>query len=301
MAEMTVAGLRVILEVARTGSFSAAAVSLGYTQSAISRQVAATEQAAASPLFTRHARGVRPTPAGEVLLRHAGRVIDSVAAAEQELAGMRDRLAGRLMVGGFPTACAALIPRAMASLRREHPALAVRLLEAPTPQQLRALRRRRLEVAVVAAGAGLPDLDLDALELHKLRSARGAGIAVAEDHQLASRGWVTPDDLTHQPWIVGAGSDGSPEFGAWPEIEEPSIAYAVRDWPTRLGLVASGLGIALVPGMAADLVPQGVRWIPVRSGTQGLGRTVWAATSNDPSPGAVAMIQALQRHATAMT
>ena len=73
MSELTLAGLGVVLEVARTGSFSAAAERLGYTQSAVSRQVAVTEKAAGAPLFERHARGVRLTSAGEVLVRHAGK------------------------------------------------------------------------------------------------------------------------------------------------------------------------------------------------------------------------------------
>jgi DNA-binding transcriptional LysR family regulator len=143
MSELTLAGLRVVLEVARTGSFSAAAERLGYTQSAVSRQVAVTEKAAGAPLFERHARGVRLTAAGEVLVRHAGQVLDGVAAASQELAGLRDRLAGRLVVGGFPTATAALLPRAVARLLTDHPGLRVQLMEASTPAQLRALRRGR--------------------------------------------------------------------------------------------------------------------------------------------------------------
>ena len=110
MAEVTLVGLRVVLEVGRTGSFSAAAERLGYTQSAVSRQIAATESVVGGALFERHARGVRPTAAGEVLIRHAGRVLDDVTAAGQELAGLRDRLVGRLVVGAFPTAAADLAP-----------------------------------------------------------------------------------------------------------------------------------------------------------------------------------------------
>jgi hypothetical protein len=64
VTDLTLTGLRVVLEVARTGSFSAAAERLGYTQSAVSRQVAVTEKAVGTPLFERHARGTRPTPAG---------------------------------------------------------------------------------------------------------------------------------------------------------------------------------------------------------------------------------------------
>jgi DNA-binding transcriptional LysR family regulator len=298
MSELTLTGLRVVLEVARTGSFSAAAERLEYTQSAVSRQVAVTEKAAGAPLFERHARGVRLTAAGEVLVRHAGRVLDGVAAAGQELAGLRDRLAGRLVVGGFPTVTAVLLPRAVARLLAEHPGLKVQLMEAPTPAQLRALRRGRLEVAVLARGEGLPAYDLDGLNVTELRTGRGAGVAVPESHPFAVRGWVEPGELAGQAWVVGASQSGSPEFGAWPGIAEPQVSFAARDWPTRLGLVSAGLGIALVPGFAADAVPRGVRWIPVRDRGDGLRRQVCAVTVPDASPAARAMVRALEDEAT---
>jgi DNA-binding transcriptional LysR family regulator len=294
MSELTLAGLGVVLEVARTGSFSAAAERLGYTQSAVSRQVAVTEKAAGAPLFERHARGVRLTAAGEVLVRHAGKVLDGVAAASQELAGLRDRLA----VGGFPTATAALLPRAVARLLTDHPGLRVQLMEASTPAQLRALRRGRLEVAVLARGAGLPAYDLDGLHVRELRTSRGAGVAVAQSHPFAVRDWVDPQELAGQAWVVGASHGESPEFGAWPGIAEPEVSFAVHDWPTRLGLVTAGLGIALVPGIAAPAVPHGVRWIPVRDQGDGLRRQVCAVTTHDPSPAAQAMVRALQDEAT---
>jgi DNA-binding transcriptional LysR family regulator len=294
MAELTLIGLKVVLEVARTGSFSAAAERLGYTQSAVSRQIAVTEKVAGTPLFERHARGVRPTAAGEVLVRHAGKVLDGVTAAGHELAGMRDRLAGRLVVGGFPTATSVLLPRAIARLLRAHPGLQVQLVEGATPTQLVALRRGRLEVAILATGEGLPTYDLDGLRLSELRSGRGAGVAVAESHPFAAREWVEPEELTDETWVIGARVGDSPEFGAWPGIAEPKVAFAVRDWPTRLGLVAAGLGIAMVPSVAAQSLPRGVRWIPVRDDRGGLRRSAWAVTDPNPSPAATAMVRALE-------
>jgi DNA-binding transcriptional LysR family regulator len=298
VTDLTLTGLRVVLEVARTGSFTATAERLGYTQSAVSRQVAVTEKAMGTPLFERHARGTRPTPAGEALARHAGKVLDGIAAATQELAGMRDRLAGRLAVAGFPAATAALLPRAIARLTAVHPGLKVQLTQAPTPAQLAAMRRGRLEVAVVATGDGLPDYDLGNLRLTALRSARSAGVAVAESHPFAAREQIEPGELTDQGWIVGPRSGDTPEFGAWPGIAEPRITFTARDWPTRLGLVAAGLGIALVPGIAARAVPGDVRWIPVRDDTGGLRRALWAATSDNPSAAATAMVRALEEEAS---
>lgn len=298
MPELTLTGLRVVAEVALTGSISAAAERLGYTQSAVSRQVASAEAAAGTALFERHARGVRPTAAGEVLVRHAHTVIASVTAAGQELAGLRDRLAGRVAVGGFPTAMASLIPRAVARVAAEHPSLQVQLVESSTPAQLAAIRRGRLEVAVLATGAGLPDYDLDGLARSELRTGRGIGVAVHESHPFAARATVGSADLAGQRWIVGANSTADPEFGAWPELADPQIAYAARSWPTRLGLVAAGLGITLMPGSAAPMIPQRVHWVPITA-ERGLGRTTWVVTAPDPSKAADAVVTALLAEAGA--
>lgn len=293
MPELTITGLQVVAEVSRSGSFSAAAEVLGYTQSAISRQVAALEAVARTPLFERHARGVRPTAAGEVLIRHAGVVLDDIAAATNELAGLSDPLEGRLAVGAFATAAASLVPAAIARLSRTNPGLRVQLIEAPTPAQLHALRRRRIEVAVLATGEGLPDYDVDGLQLTPLPGTQGVGVAVADSHRFAGREWVQPEELIDQDWIVGPHSADAPEFGVWPSIDTPRIAFTVRNWPTRLGLVAAGLGIALVPGFAAATMPRGVTWVRVRDGQVGLRRSMWAVTGPDPNPRALGMLDAL--------
>ena len=108
--DVTVAGLRLVREIALTGSFTAAARLLGYTQPTISRQVAAMEAAAGAPLFIREGRGVRVSPAGAVLVEHAGRILAGVQALRQDLAALDDRLAGRITLGAFPSATAVLVP-----------------------------------------------------------------------------------------------------------------------------------------------------------------------------------------------
>ena len=294
MAEFTVTGLRVVQEVARTGSFSAAATSLSYTQSGVSRQVAAMEAAAGGPLFTRGARGVTPTAAGGVVVRRANRVLGEVDGLGLELAGMRDRLAGRLVVGAFPTAAASLVPRAMARVVARHPELRVELQEAASPAQIRRLRAGRIEVAVLATGPGLPDDELVDLLREHLTTGRQPGIAVRHDHPLVDRDRVEVADLADETWIVGAGAEGEPQFGAWPTLESPRVGHRVRSWPTRLGLVAAGFGIAVVPSLAADIVPSGVRWLPVHDPAGPAGRATWAVTLADPSHAARAMVRALQ-------
>ena len=291
----TVTGLRVVREVAATGSFSAAAETLGYTQSAISRQVAVMEKAAGSPLFVRGPRGVTVSPAGAVLVRHATTVLAGLDAAAQELAGLRDRLAGRLPVGAFPTAASVLLPRAIADLAGEHPGLTVALHEESTPELLNRLRTGRIAVAVIGVGHGLQEYDLSGLRRDRLLED-DLRIAVPDGHRLAPLSWVDAAELAAETWIVGTGAKGDPQFGAWPTLAEPRIGYAVKAWPTRLGMVAAGLGIAVLPGLAAASVPAGVRVVQVRDATW-RGRSSIALTETDRSPAATAMVQALLRQA----
>jgi DNA-binding transcriptional LysR family regulator len=140
----TLTGLRVVREVAERGSFTAAAASLGYTQSAVSRQVAAMEAAAGGPLFRRASRGVRLTEAGSVLLRHADRVLDQIDVARRELAVSPGLATGRPRVGAFPTAVAALLPRAIAAFRSRHAGIDPLLLAVGRSHAL--ARRRTVDV-----------------------------------------------------------------------------------------------------------------------------------------------------------
>jgi DNA-binding transcriptional LysR family regulator len=269
----------------------------------VSRQVAAMEQAAGSPLFERLARGVRPTHAGLVLLRHAGPVLERVDAAMLELGGLRDRLEGRLALGAFPSALGALVPRALARLRRRYPGIVVTLREGTTPAQLRRLRAGRLELAVIAldteagtdagTGAGVP---LDDLRTDILLEGRLL-VAVPATHHLAQRGTVDVTELEDGPWIVGDSGGGDPLLGSWPgTAAAPRIAHSVRDWPARLGLVAAGLGLAVVPSIAASTVPAGVRLVAVAD-PRPVRRSVAAVTRPDRSPATAALIQALRQEA----
>ena len=111
-------GLRVLREVAQAGSFSAAAAALGYTQSAVSRQVAALESATGRELFHRGRHGVTLTAAGVRLLASAVRVLDELDGALRALGGEPATL-GPVRLGAFATAAAGLVPTALASLPRE--------------------------------------------------------------------------------------------------------------------------------------------------------------------------------------
>src|SRR5437588_11267862 len=115
---LNVGRLRVLNEVARCGSFSAAAESLSYTQSAVSQAIARLEAEMGAPLVVRDRRGVRPTAAGATLLDHAEIIFAQVEAAEEELAAVLGVRGGRLRVASFPSAGATLMPQAIATSRR---------------------------------------------------------------------------------------------------------------------------------------------------------------------------------------
>lgn len=298
MAEFTLTGLRIVHQVAATGSFTRAAELLGYTQSAVSRQVAAMEAAAGAPVFDRRRRGVALTPAGQVLVRRATEILAGMAATEVELAGLRDRLAGRLTVGAYPTAAMALVPRAMAQVTAGHPGLAVVLEEASTPALLRRLRTGRLDVAVVGVGHGLPDYDLDELRLTTVLQG-DLLVVVPDTHPFADRDGITVQDLVQESWIAGDGAAGEPQFGAWPTLPDPHIAHTARSWSTRLGLVAAGLGITVIPGQAVPALPAGVRAVAVTD-SHWPGRASVAVTRPHPSAQAEAMVTALRELAACL-
>lgn len=291
MEDMTLAGLRVCREVALLGSFTAAARSLGYSQPAISRQVAAMEAAAGLPLFIRGARGVSPSAAGAAVLARAGRILADVDALRRDLDGLGDRLAGRVRLGVFPAAAAVLAPRAIARLAVEHPGLEVRLSEGSTPTLLREVRTGRVAVAAIGSGTGLEDYDLDGLAVRQV-FAGDLCVAVPVGHRLAAAATVPVRALEGEPWVVGEGHAGDPQFGAWPTLADPSVAHRTRGWQARLGLVAAGLGICLLPELAAPSVPDGVTTVRVQDPNL-LGRTTLAVTRSDPGDAALAVVAAL--------
>jgi DNA-binding transcriptional LysR family regulator len=295
VAELTLAGLRVVHEVVSTGSFTAAADALSYTQSAVSRQVASVEAAVGATLFRRGARGVEPTAAGVALARRAAAVLAQLEAAVQEVVALGDQMVGRLAVGAFPSAAAVLVPRAIGRLAADHPGLVVSLEEAGSPVLLRQLRAGRLDVAVVGVGVGLPDYDAAGLR-QELLVDDDLRVAVATTHRLAGRATVRASELAAEAWIVGRGRTGDPQFGAWPTLTDPRIVHQVRDWSTRLGLVAAGVGVALIPGVATASIPLGVRVLQVDDQLWS-GRATVAMTREPRSPQTEAAVATLKREA----
>jgi DNA-binding transcriptional LysR family regulator len=238
--DVSQSGLRILREIAQAGSFSAAAHSLGYTQSAVSRQVAALETATGRRLFDRSRDGVTLTPAGARLLATAVRVLDELDATLRELSG--DELAAApVRLGAFASAAAGLVPRALAGLAALAPQLRVTLREGTTPALTRALRAGTLDLAVIARTPPFrpPDTESPALELTTL-SERELVIGVSTRHPFATARAIEVQQLTGQVWVASRSGPGDTLLGVWPGLaERPDIRYVVRDWLAKLQIVAA--------------------------------------------------------------
>jgi len=295
--ELSPTGLRVLREVAQAGSFSAAAQALGYSQSAVSRQMAALEAVVGRPLFERGRRGVALTAAGARLLPRAIRVLDELDAALRETAG-EEVAAGPVRLGAFASAVAGLVPKALATLPRE---LRVTVREGTTPALTRALRAGTLDLAVLARTPPFRPLDAESppLELTTL-SERELLLAVAAAHPFARARVVDVDQLAGQVWVASRSDPGDALLGAWPGLAaRPDIRYVVRDWLAKLQIVAAGLAITTLAPIALDVLPDGVRAVAVRGEPRETRRVVLARRPGPRGDAAARVADALAAAARA--
>jgi molybdate transport repressor ModE-like protein len=240
--------MRVLLHVARTGSLAAAAAELGYTPSAVSQQIRALERELGTVVLERRGRGVVLTEPGLALAEHAQRIVDELRAAEAEVEAIAGLRAGTLRLGWFSTAGAILIPRAIARFRARHPDIELELEEADPDQCAQALREGQLDLAVLyefRLGPRLPtDLRLTPLIEDRLH------IALPPGHRLAHRKRIRMGELRDDTWIQGVrhGSTLATLPAACREAGfEPRIALRTDDPMAWQGLVAAGVGVAVIP------------------------------------------------------
>jgi DNA-binding transcriptional LysR family regulator len=268
--------LEVFLAVARHRSITAAAQSLGYTQSAVSRQIAALEADVGARLLDRLPRGVTLTEEGRCLLPHVEAVLDRLVTARRELDALRGLGAGRLRVGAFPTAVAALVPRALAAFHHAHPALTLTLVEGRTPQLLERLLTADADVAVVSAPPDCPP-DAGRFDLRHLLDEHLL-VAVPRGHRLARRRTIRLAELAADPFIVGsATAEDTLMRASFPRGFRPRVDIVAADWTGKLGCVAAGLGVALIPALAVRAMPADVA--PLRlHGDDAATRRIFAAT-----------------------
>jgi molybdate transport repressor ModE-like protein len=286
--------LRILLHVAQTGSLAAAAVELGYTPSAVSQQIRALEREVGAVLMVRRGRGITLTQPGRALVRHGQRIVEQLSAAQAEIDAIAGLRSGVLRLGWFSTAGATLVPRAIARFRARHPNVELELAEGDPDECARALHEGELDVAVVyefrfedPLPAGLHITPLLDDHLH---------IALPPRHRLAHRKRIRLAELAGDTWIQGVRHGGT--LATLPAAcreagFEPHIAFQTDNPLVWQGLVAAGVGVAVIPQL---MIPSARPDVAVRElDAPSLVRTIATATpiGRYTPPAAPAMHQAL--------
>ncbi|MEC3953152.1 LysR family transcriptional regulator [Nocardia sp. CDC153] len=301
--------LKIFQAVARTGSYSAAARHLGYTQPAISQQVKAMERQLGTALVTRSGHQLQLTEAGEALRRHAATVLGSLDAAEAEIRALTELKAGTVRLAAFPSAMSTLVPKTIARVRAAEPELRIALVEAEPPEAVAMLRAGECEIALLFdyPEGGVPDSesscdaaspDLSELSVRPLFTDR-LRVLLPLGHELAGGYRMSPlqlSELAHEKWIAGCPQCRGYLIDACGEAGfHPDISFATENLGAVVGLVAEGLGVALATELAIAGIPAvgAVRSVAVEPAMQ---RRILAVTlpKLEKVPAVRAVIEELQ-------
>lgn len=266
--------LKVLCEVARKGSFSGAAVALGYTQPAISRQIATLEAEVGTMLVRRVPQGIVLTDAGRLLVDRGEPILARLRDVEVELQALAGLEGGSLRLASFASAAASIVPLAIARFRELYPAVELSIVMVDPIDSLPQLRAGELDMALSHDPlSGRSDEDL-----HVSATVNGDGgevaapgdldvihlfddpmyVAMPLGHPLAGADAVELSSLAEEPWML-ATTDSCPDSRLFLRAchaagFEPRIAFQNDDYPAILGFVAAGVGVALIPDMVARRV-----------------------------------------------
>jgi DNA-binding transcriptional LysR family regulator len=256
--------LLALVTVVETGTFSAAAEELGYTQSAVSQQVGILERIVGASLFERPGgrRPVQLTAAGEMLLIHARAVIARVSAAATDLRALASGQQGELRVGTLPSVGTKILPRLLRSFRAEWPGIQIVLRESRESDDLiHAVESGEIDVTFIDIGP----YETGSLQVRRLLDDPMVLVAPAGAPE-AGRRAVSIDDVAHLP-MIGTRNPGCRQIidNAFRQAAVlPSYVFRSDDTPTIQGLVGSGLAYAVLPLLTVDEDDQNVAVVPIR-------------------------------------
>jgi DNA-binding transcriptional LysR family regulator len=239
---VTLVQLRVIDAVRRHGSVTAAAKELRYTQPSISHHLARLETQTGARLLQRVGRGIRFTPAGRLLADRAAEIIGRVDSAIVELSALVGLTAGRVRLAGFNSVMSSLVPPAAAILARQHPGLELGLTDAHPEDALLHLRAGRVDVAVIFRYDDTAPEDQSIRLTHLLDDPL---------YLLTTGGPTTLADHARTPWIAGCERCRSHLVDVCEDAGfSPHLAYTTDDMVVMQSLVAAGMGVTTIPGLA---------------------------------------------------
>jgi molybdate transport repressor ModE-like protein len=234
--------LRVLAAVARHGSVTAAARELHYSQPSVSHHLARLEAETGAQLIQRVGRGIRLTEAGRMLAERAAEILGRVDSAAAELSAHVGLSAGRVRVASYGSALVAILPEASAVLATRHPGLRLEIVDTHPPEALAMLRAGEVDAAIVfqyeetepdPEGVRLTHLRDDPTYL--LTTDRRRRVIQHRDER-----WVAGCDRCRGHLLEVCAREGF----------EPQIAYSTDDMVAIQALVAAGMGVATIPGLA---------------------------------------------------
>lgn len=240
--------LRYVVAVARTGNISRAAEQCHVSQPSLSQQLQKLEDELGERLFHRMRRETRLTAQGETFLPRARRILEEVDAAKREAAEAQCLLRGTLSLGVLPTIAPYLLPRALVGFAAKFPAVSVTVHEDTTARLVKLVAGCELDMALASRPIHDPRLEIQDLFTEELL------LAVPPHHPLARQRTVRPADLEQQRLIVMKEGHclGDQVLGFCERRQvEPQISFRSAQLETVQALVRSGVGVSLVPAMAA--------------------------------------------------
>lgn len=234
--------LRVLAAVARTGSVTAAARELHYSQPSVSHHLARLEVETGAQLIQRVGRGIRLTEAGTVLAERAAEILGRLDAAAAELDTYVGLSTGRVRVATYTTALVALLPQLAAAFATKYPGLQIEIIDTHPPEAMAMLRAGEVDAALVFGYEDARD-QLDGVRLHFLRDDPTYLLTLDDRPRLTDHRndrWVGGCDRCRAHLVETCAREGF----------EPHIAYSTDDMVAIQALVAAGMGVATIPGLA---------------------------------------------------
>ncbi len=277
--------LRVLEAVARHGSVTEAAKELHYSQPSVSHHLGRLEAATGAKLIQRVGRGIRLTPEGELLAQRATEIVGRVDAASVELAAHVGLRAGRVRLAGFQTVLSTLVPKAAAELARSHPGIELNLVDVHPVEGLKMLRSGHVDIAVIFRHADTP-LEEEGFRLTHLLDDPLYLVSHQPDQRL--------EDHRDSAWVGGCERCRAALIAACERAGfSPRIAYSSDDMVVIQSLVASGMGVATLPGLALEAHrAEGIHTTELADNA----RQIYAVTYGDPPdpPATTALIEILK-------
>lgn len=257
---LNVTRLNVFRQVVDHGSFSDAADALSYSQSAVSQAIATLEGEVGTALIERRRGGVRPTPAGAALAAHVGGILAQIESAEDEVAAIARGRGGRLRTASFPTAGSTLMPQAIAAFRASHPGVEVTLAEGEPEEIAPRLRAGEFDLVLLFEFEGVGERLGTGMRRYELRDDP-LHLALPREHRLAKRKQIELGDLREEAWVQTSAQSPCAKHvirSCHAAGFEPTVSFESDDYQTVQGLVAAGVGVALIPELALSTVREDI-------------------------------------------